>query len=82
MHGRIVNGIVDPERQREVMPLVEVSPVAPRDHWAVTVWFNGQEVVTLSSQHVSGREISKDDEEAIREAAGNLLGFIGGRWTA
>lgn len=47
------------------------------DHWAVTVWRNGEEVVTIESSCLSGREISEADEKAIRIAALHLLGFVG-----
>lgn len=47
------------------------------DHWAVTVWRNGEEVVTIESNCLSGREIGADDEDAIRTAALHLLAFIG-----
>ena len=50
---------------------------APRPHWSVTVSRNGEEIVTIESNCVSGREISPADEETIRTAAHHLLGFIG-----
>lgn len=47
------------------------------DHWAVTVSRNGEEIVTIESECLAGREISEADEEAIRTAAHHLLAFIG-----
>jgi hypothetical protein len=48
------------------------------DHWAVTVWRNGEEVVTIETAYLAGREITPADEECIRTAAQHLMGFIGG----
>lgn len=47
------------------------------DHFSVTVRRNGEEIVTIETNSLSGREISPADEETIRTAAINLLGFIG-----
>ena len=47
------------------------------DHWSVTVWRNGEVVVGLERNSVGGREISPEDEIAIRQAALHLLAFIG-----
>lgn len=49
----------------------------PTDHWAVTVHRNGEAVVTIESNCLSGREIDAEDERVIEMAARNLLGFIG-----
>jgi hypothetical protein len=46
-------------------------------HWAVTVWRNGEEIVTIETNCLSGREISDEDEKVIGIAARHLLGFIG-----
>jgi hypothetical protein len=46
-------------------------------HWAVTVERNGENVVTIESNCLSGREISEEDEEVIRNCAYHLLSFIG-----
>jgi hypothetical protein len=48
-----------------------------REHIAVTVCRNGDQVVTIETNCLSGREISPEDAEAIRWAARQLLGFIG-----
>lgn len=48
-----------------------------RSHWAVEVWRNGESVVRIETNCLSGREISEADERAIERAAHNLLGFIG-----
>jgi hypothetical protein len=49
----------------------------PKDHWAVTVERNGEQVVTIETNCLSGRDISEGDEIIIREAAHHLLSFIG-----
>lgn len=54
-----------------------VSDKQTTDHWAVTVYRNGEEVVTIGSNCLSGREISDEDERVIGIAARSLLGFIG-----
>jgi len=46
-------------------------------HWSVTVEREGERVVTIESECLSGREISPEDEDAIRTAAHHLLAFIG-----
>jgi hypothetical protein len=46
-------------------------------HWSVTVERNGENVVTIDSNCLSGREISPEDEKAIRNCAHHLLSFIG-----
>lgn len=46
-------------------------------HWAVTVCRNGEEIVTIESNCLSGRELSVEDTKIIHRAACNLLGFIG-----
>lgn len=48
-----------------------------RPHWSVTVSRDGEEIVTIESNCLSGREISAADEDAIRTAARHLLSFIG-----
>ncbi len=45
--------------------------------WRVTVSRNGEHVVSIERESLSGREISPADEAAIRESALNLLAFIG-----
>lgn len=46
-------------------------------HWAVTVERDGEKIVTIESNCLSGREISAEDSEAIRNAAWHLLSFLG-----
>lgn len=48
-----------------------------REHMAVTVWRNGESVVTIETNCLSGRNLLPGDDEVIRDAARNLLGFIG-----
>lgn len=50
-----------------------------KDHWAVTVERNGERVVTIESNCLSGRDLSPEDQEAIRTAAQHLLSFVGER---
>ena len=47
------------------------------EHWAVTVSPDGEEIVTIESNLLSGREITAEDEATIRMAAHHLLAFIG-----
>jgi hypothetical protein len=46
-------------------------------HWSVTVERNGEIVVTIESNCLSGRAIGEEDEKIIRNCAHNLLSFIG-----
>ena len=45
--------------------------------WSVTVERKGEKVLCIEPGHLSGRDLSQDDEEAIRTAARHLLAFIG-----
>lgn len=45
--------------------------------WAVTVERNGEQVVTIASNNLSGRNLSAEDERVIEIAARHLLSFIG-----
>ncbi len=47
------------------------------ERYAVEVWRNGESVVRIETNCLGGREISPEDEQAIRDAAHSLLGFIG-----
>lgn len=51
--------------------------MAARDHVAVSVYRNGELVVTIETNALAGRDLQPGDEEAIREAARHLLGFVG-----
>lgn len=53
------------------------APPKSTQHWAVTVSRNGEDIVTIESNCLSGREITAEDEHAIRTAAYHLLAFIG-----
>lgn len=46
-------------------------------HWSITVRANGEDVVTIESNSLSGRKIGPMEELAIRTAARRLLSFIG-----
>lgn len=45
--------------------------------WAVMVERNGEQVVTVASNHLSGRDLSAEDERVIRMAADHLRAFVG-----
>lgn len=45
--------------------------------WAVTVEAEGESVLTLAWNHLSGRDLSGADVEMIRMCAHQLLAFIG-----
>lgn len=47
--------------------------------WSVTVERNGEQVVTIASNHLSGRDITPADAELIQRAARHLLSFLGDR---
>lgn len=47
------------------------------EHWAVTVSRNGQEILTIESNCVSGLDLTYEDEGVIRNAAEHLLSFVG-----
>jgi hypothetical protein len=48
-----------------------------KDYWSVTVNLNGEEVVTIEPDMISGCDIGDPELEAIRESAFNLLAFAG-----
>lgn len=48
-----------------------------QDHFAVTVHRDGEHVVTIETNCLSGRNITAEDEQVIRGAALHLLAFIG-----
>lgn len=58
-------------------PLAGRPRSAPTQHWSVTVRRNGEEVVTIESNCLSGRELNAEDEDAIRTAGTHLLAFVG-----
>lgn len=45
--------------------------------WSVSVERDGENIVTIASNGLSGRDLSPEDEEAIRVAARHLLSFVG-----
>lgn len=55
----------------------EKSPAETTQHWSVTVERNGENIVTIESNYLSGRKISPEDEKVIRNCAHHLLSFIG-----
>lgn len=50
---------------------------APREHWAVTVWRNGEAILTIESNMLSGRDLSPEDVDCVRRSALHLASFIG-----
>ena len=52
--------------------------MAERDHWSVTVSRNGEELVTIESNCLSGKsDLTDEDGDVIRAAAEHLHSFIG-----
>lgn len=49
----------------------------PTQHWSVTVTRNGEALVTIESNCLSGRDLRAEDERVIRMAARHLLAFVG-----
>ncbi len=47
-------------------------------HWSVSVERDGEVIVTIESNSLSGRDLSPEDEETIRMAARHLESFVGG----
>lgn len=48
------------------------------DHWRVTVSRNGEDLITIETSCLCGKESFTDEEaDTIREAARHLLAFIG-----
>lgn len=43
----------------------------------VTVNINGEDVLTLASNYICGKDLSEQDEEVIRSCAHRLLSFVG-----
>lgn len=55
-----------------------MSPnVTPREHWAVTVSRDGEAILTIETNCVSGRNLTEADEACIRDCARHLLAFVG-----
>lgn len=53
------------------------APDKRHEYVSVIVSANGEEIVCIETNCLSGREISSADELAIEWAANTLLGFIG-----
>jgi len=49
----------------------------PQEHVAVTVYRDGEQILTIETNCVSGRDLDAEDERAIRDAARQLLAFVG-----
>jgi hypothetical protein len=46
--------------------------------WSVTVTVNGEEILTIDTQSLSGKaDLSDEELDAIRFAGHHLLGFVG-----
>lgn len=52
-------------------------PRSPQDHWSVSVSRNGENVVTIETNMLTGRELDEADERTVRTAAHHLLAFVG-----
>lgn len=48
-----------------------------REGYAVMIAKNGETILTIERQMLSGAELSSEDEEAISDAARHLLAFVG-----
>lgn len=51
--------------------------MTPRKHWAVSVWIDGDNILTIESNCLAGRDLSAEDEQCIRDCARQLLSFVG-----
>ena len=68
--------VADNSLQLREFPMPE-QPEREKKNWAVSVDMAGENVVTISSRGLSGRDLTPEDEYVIREAARHLLSFIG-----
>jgi hypothetical protein len=46
-------------------------------HWAVTILVDGDQILNIESNFLSGKELTKEDEKIIRIAAEHLIAFVG-----
>ena len=46
-------------------------------HWDVSVSRDGENILTIGDNYLSGRDLGQGDEDTIRTAATHLLAFIG-----
>lgn len=51
--------------------------VSQQKHWAVSVFSDGETVLTIESNCVCGRDLSDDDKQLVRDCAQHLLAFVG-----
>lgn len=65
------------ESARAPAKLVSAFDNSPTQHWAVIVERNGQQIVCIESNCLSGRELSEEDKLTIRRAGEHLLSFAG-----
>jgi len=47
------------------------------DSWAVNVYRNGDQILTIASRELSGIDLTPEDAAVIRRAAEQLLSFLG-----
>lgn len=47
------------------------------EHWGVDVRLNGERVLTIESNCLSGRDLSDEELEAVYQCALHLIGFCG-----
>ena len=48
-------------------------------HWGVAVYHNEEQILFIGPSSLSGKELTQEDEEAIRVAGEQLLAFVGRR---
>lgn len=46
-------------------------------HWRVECSINGKVALAIESNSLCGRDLTEEDEEAIRNMANHLLAFVG-----
>lgn len=46
-------------------------------HWRVECSINGKVALAIESNSLCGRDLTEEDEEAIRNMANHLLSFVG-----
>lgn len=47
------------------------------EHWSVAVNRNGENILTIESNCLSGKDLTLEDQETIRQCARHLLSFVG-----
>jgi hypothetical protein len=47
------------------------------EHWSVAVNRNGENILTIESNCLSGKDLTLEDQETIRQCARHLVAFVG-----